>query len=127
VSPDAVDAALRIRERLGFSGEGTRGMYLCQTFCELGGTRLDEVLDQLHDFLVANPCEVVVVINQDYVTPEDFVGAVADAGLDDVVYRGPTTGEWPTLGAMIETDQRLVFLAENHAGAAPWYHLAYEA
>ena len=127
VSPDAVDAALRIRERLGFSGEGTRGMYLCHTFCELGGTRLDEVLDQLHDFLVANPGEVVVVINQDYVTPEDFVGAVADAGLDDVVYRGPTTGEWPTLGEMIETDQRLVFLAENHAGAAPWYHLAYEA
>ena len=27
---------------------------------------------------------------------------------------------------MIEADHRLVLLAENHAGAAPWYQLAYE-
>jgi hypothetical protein len=27
---------------------------------------------------------------------------------------------------MIDTNQRVVFLAENHAGAAPWYHLAYD-
>ena len=28
---------------------------------------------------------------------------------------------------MIDRNQRVVFLAENHAGAAPWYRLAYEA
>jgi hypothetical protein len=101
-------------------------MYLCHSFCELGGTPLSDVLHQLHDFLVANPGEVVVVINQDYVTPEDFVGAVEKAGLGDLVYRGPTGhGRWPTLRQMIDSDQRVVFLAENHAGAAPWYHLAY--
>jgi hypothetical protein len=27
---------------------------------------------------------------------------------------------------MIDSNQRVVFLAENHAGAAPWYHLAYD-
>ena len=27
---------------------------------------------------------------------------------------------------MIDCDQRLVLLAENHAGAAPWYQLAYK-
>ena len=27
---------------------------------------------------------------------------------------------------MIDADHRLVLLAENHAGAAPWYQLAYE-
>ena len=27
---------------------------------------------------------------------------------------------------MIDDDHRLVLLAENHAGAAPWYQLAYE-
>ncbi len=126
VSQAQVEAALRIRDRLGFAGQGERGMYLCHSFCELGGTRLEPVLDELYRFLVANPGEVVVVINQDYVTPEDFVGAVVDAKLDRFVYRGPVDGQWPTLREMIDSSQRLVFLAENHAGAAPWYHLAYK-
>jgi hypothetical protein len=126
VSQAQVDAALRIRDRIGFAGHGERGMYLCHTFCELGGTPLEPVLDELHRFLVANPGEVVVVINQDYVTPKDFVGAVADAKLDEFVYRGPVDGPWPTLREMVDSGQRLVFLAENHAGAAPWYHLAYK-
>ena len=127
VSPDAVDAALRTRERLGFRGEGERGMYLCHTFCELGGTPLEGVLDDVHDFLVSNPEEVLVIINQDYVTPEDFVAAVRDAGLEELAYRVPTKGAWPTLRQMIDRGRRAVFLAENHAGAAPWYHLAYES
>ena len=86
------------------------------------------MLDDIHDFLVANPNEVLVVINQDYVTPEDFVGAVkrrrARASSSTA---GPTDGDWPTLREMIDRNQRVVFLAENHAGAAPWYHPAYEA
>ena len=60
-------------------------------------------------------------------TPDDFVGAIADAGLDPYVYRGPTGDDWPTLREMIRVDQRLVLLAENHAGGAPSYHLAYKA
>ena len=125
VNPDAVDAALRIRERLGFAGEGERGIYLCHTFCELGGTRLDSVLDDLRDFLIANPNEVLVVINQDYVTPADFVAAAEDAGLHDFAYRGPFSGDWLTLRQMTDRNQRVLFLAENEAGAAPWYRPVY--
>ena len=127
MSDDAVDAALRIRERLGFSGVGTRGMYLCHTFCELGATTLSSVLDDIHDFLVANPDEVLVVINQDYVTPADFVKAANDAGLGDLVYSGPITDTEPTLGDMVDSGRRLVLLAENHAGGASWYRPAYQS
>src|SRR3712207_1664008 len=59
VSPSAVDSALRLRERLGFSGEGERDMYLCHSFCELGGTLLSEALRDLHDFLIADRKSVV--------------------------------------------------------------------
>jgi hypothetical protein len=126
VSPDAIDAAERIRERLGFEGKGERGMYLCHSFCELGATRLDSVLADLRTFLVANPGAVVVVINQDYVTPEDFVRAVEDADLEELAYSGPVSGSWPTLREMVDSGERVVFLAENRAGGAPWYHRAYD-
>jgi hypothetical protein len=127
VSDDAVDAALRIRDRLGFSGEGVRGMYLCHSFCELGATTLASMLDDLRDFLVANPGAVVVAINQDYVTPEDFVGAVRDADLEEFVYKGPVGIQWRTLREMVDSNERLVLMAENHAGGAPWYHSAYDS
>ena len=125
VSPEAISSALRLRERLGFRGQGTRGMYLCHSFCELGATPLADGLDDIHEFLATHPAEVVVVINQDYVTPADFVEAIDDAGLTRYA---ATLGAqpWPTLRSMIESDHRLVLMAENHAGAAPWYQLAYE-
>jgi len=125
LSEDSVDAALRLRERLGFRGEGKRGMYLCHSFCELGATPLAAGLEDIHQFLVTHPAEVVVVVNQDYVTPADFVEAIGDAGLTRYVFKGLAREPWPTLREMIERNQRLVLLAENRAGAAPWYQLAY--
>jgi hypothetical protein len=126
VSPEAVAAAERLRERAGYRGQGVRGMYLCHTFCELGATPLSDGLRDIHDFLVTHPGEVVVVINQDYVTPTDFVQALGSAGLAAYAFTPPAGDDWPTLGEMIERDQRLVVLAENHAGAAPWYQLVYD-
>ena len=99
VSPHSVAAAERLRDRLGFRGRGERGMYLCHTFCELGSTPLAPVLEDIRDFLVTHPGDVLVVINQDYVTPEDFTGAVEDAGLADYAFAPPREGPWPTLGS----------------------------
>ena len=87
---------------------------------------LASALADLRSFLVSNPGEVVVVINQDEgVTPTDIAGAFEKAGLLDLVYRGPL-GPFPTLREMIDSGQRLVVMAENDAGEIPWYHLAYE-
>ena len=122
----AIDAAMRTRERLGFAGKGERGMYLCHGFCELGASRLEPVLSDIRSFLVSHPDDVIAIVNQDYVTPQDMVAAVRAAGLEAFAYRGPVDGEWPTLREMIDSGQRLVLLAENRAGAAPWYRLAYD-
>jgi hypothetical protein len=122
----AVDAATGIRSRLGSTDEGKPGIFLCHGFCELGAVSLDSALADLRAFLVSNPGEVVVVINQDEgVSPTDIEGAFDKAGLLDLIYRGPL-GPFPTLRAMIDSGQRLVVLAENDAGTVPWYHLAYE-
>jgi hypothetical protein len=121
----AVDAALRIRSRLERRGEGKRGIYLCHGFCEIGAVSLSSALTDLRSFLVAHPGAVVVVINQDEgVSPADIRDAFAQAGLLDLVYRGPL-GPFPTLREMIDANQRLVVMAENDAGDIPWYHLAY--
>ena len=102
-------------------------MYLCHTFCEIGSTPLADVLDDIHDFLVTHPAEVLVIINQDAVTPQDFVAALDTAGLAGYALEPPPRGSaWPTLREMIEQDRRLVVLAENEAGAAPWYQLVYD-
>jgi hypothetical protein len=127
VSPQAAEAAQRLRARLGFGGNGKRGMYLCHTFCELGATLLSTGLGQIHDFLATHPSAVMVVINQDYITPADFVKAVGDAGLTQYVFKDFDSKPWPTLREMIDSNQRLVLLAENHAGGAPWYRLAYKS
>ena len=55
------------------------------------------------------------------------MGAVRDAELEPFAYDGPVDGTWQTLREMTDSGKRVVFLAENQAGAAPWYHLAYKA
>jgi hypothetical protein len=121
----AVEAALRIRSRLGRQPTGPRGIYLCHGFCEIGSVSLDSALADLRAFLVSHPAEVVEIVNQDEgVSPADIERAFSKAGLLDLVYRGPL-GPFPTLRSMIDTNQRLVVMAENDAGSIPWYHLAY--
>lgn len=125
VGEQAVTAAERIRSRLGSQNLGTRQIYLCHTFCELGAVSLSDTLADLRSYLVTHPGEVVIVINQDEgVTPADIGRAFARAGLLDLVYRGPF-GPFPTLREMIDSGRRLVVMAENDAGDSPWYHLAF--
>ncbi|MBV8734213.1 MAG: hypothetical protein JO120_05470 [Solirubrobacterales bacterium] len=56
--------------------------------------------------------------------PPDIAQAFEQAGLGDLIYRGPL-GPFPTLAQMVQSDQRLVVMAENDADDIPWYHLAY--
>ncbi|HEY1509165.1 MAG TPA: hypothetical protein VGF93_09210 [Solirubrobacteraceae bacterium] len=126
IGEPAVAAAERLRSRIGPHGSGSRGIYLCHTFCEFGAVSFPSALADIRSFLVSNPGEVLIVVIQDEgVTPADTERAFGDAGLLDLVYRGPL-GPFPTLREMIDSNQRLVVMAENDAGTVPWYHLAYD-
>ncbi len=120
LSPESVAAANRIRDRLGFAGEGARGLYLCHGFCELGATSLASVLADIRRFLVANPGEVLAIVHQDQIAPEDWVDAIRRARLEPFAYDGAAGGPWATLGEMVESGKRLVILNENRSGGAPW-------
>lgn len=124
---EAVEAAMRIRDRMVGEETGDREVYLGHGFCELGATRFADALEQIYEFLVVNPGEVIVIIIQDEgVTPQDVAECFARSGLERLVYRGPVAGPWPTLREMVESDQRVVVLAENNAEGVPWYHRAVE-
>ncbi len=129
IGPQALDAALRIRDRLVDSSVvGERKVYLCHRFCELGAIPIDQAFREYRDFLAANPDEILVIVIEDYVAPEDIESAVESSGLIDYVYKGPLGPPWPTLGEMAESNGRVLMMAENDAGGGsiPWYHEAYE-
>jgi hypothetical protein len=126
LGPEAFDAALRIRDRLVTGGDqGAHQIYLCHRFCELGAIPLDKTLDEIRDFVVQHPDQVLVIVVEDYVKPQDVVAAVENSGLVDYVYKGAITSSTPTLGDMVSSGHRVVLMAEQHGGAAPWYRSGY--
>ena len=124
LGPEAFAAAMRVRDRL-VGASGATGLYMCHGFCELGAVLFDSALAQVREFLVSHPHEVVLLVLEDYVTPQDIAAAVDSAGLTPYTYAGPPHGPLPTLREMIERDQRLVIMGENQTGDIPWYLPAY--
>jgi len=126
VGAEAVDAAMRIRDRLTGPATGPRAAYLCHGFCELGAVPLVTMLEGVRDFLVQNPGEVLVFVIEDYVTPADVEAAFRESGLERFLYRGAVKAPFPTLREMIDADQRLVVFGENDTTGVSWYHPAFE-
>jgi hypothetical protein len=126
LGPQAVDAALRIRDRLVTGPDAEHAIYFCHRFCELGAVPGDEMLSDIRDFVVQHPDQVLVVDVEDYVKPADFVAAVQKAGLDQYAYSGPITSSTPTLREMIDSGKPVIFMAENKAGVEPWYRNGYD-
>ncbi len=124
---EGVEAAMRIRERLIGEKEGERDVYMCHGFCELGETRFVTALEEMRDFLIVNPNEVLIIVIQDEgVTPADVAACFAKSGLEEFVYKGSVKPPWPTLREMIGRDERMLVFAENNAEGVPWYHPVFE-
>jgi hypothetical protein len=109
----------------GKGTQGKRGLYLCHVVCQIGATPLTSVLRSMRDYVRKHPGTVLLIDNEDYITPRDFAGAVKKSGLLKYVYRGKPGPKWPTLRTMIKRHQQVVMLAEHRAAGVPWYHLDY--
>ena len=121
----AVDAAARLRA--GSDASGERRTYMCHGWCELGALPLAEELAKIAEWLDANPTEVIVVVIQDAISPEDTAAAFEESGLLDAVYHHTPGKAFPTLREMIASGERVIVMAENETGdELDWYLQAYD-
>jgi hypothetical protein len=95
---------------------------LCHGPCSLASTPHREALTAIVAFLQANPREVLAIIYEDHVAAEAIAADYAATGADALVFTHPSGEPWPTLGAMIDADTRLLVTAESGAPPPPWYH-----
>jgi hypothetical protein len=126
VGKEGVDAAMRIRDRFAGQDTGPTGLYLCHGFCELGAQPFGPWLTTLYEFLAQHPDEVVVLVIEDYVSPQDLASEFERAGLIDLVYRGPARAPWPTLQELIDTRQRVLVMTESGRPGVPWLPGAFD-
>lgn len=124
---EAVEAAMRIRDRMVGEPTGPQDVYLGHGFCELGATKFVDALSEMRDFLILHPDDIVFIMVQDEgVSPADVADCFQRSGLIEMVYKGPVVKPWPTLREMVESNQRVIVMAENHWEGVPWYHGAFE-
>jgi hypothetical protein len=102
------------------------GLFLCHVLCALGGVPLSDGLAQVRSFLADNPDDVVTLIIEDEVTRADLVRALTNAGLVNDAYSHEPRQGWPTLGELIDRNQRLVVFAENSGPPPTWYQSAFD-
>jgi hypothetical protein len=116
------------RLAFGESPHGDAEPYLCHVLCELGATKLDTALAKIDDWLSTHPDEFLVIVIEDYVSPEETAQAFQRTGLLHYAYTPAPTAVPPTLGELIERDKRLMVLAEhdNGGGEFPWYGSAFD-
>ena len=84
------------------------------------------VLREIRSFLVAHPDEVIIIIVEDTVTPEDLASSFEKSGLASLVYKGSATPQWPTLHELIESDRRLLVFIESGTPGVSWLRPAFK-
>ena len=121
-------AVLKAAERLvghrlgGTTDEGEPDVWLCHTVCELGATRMSDTLEQMREFLEANPGEVVILFVEPYVKPADLARLFKGAGLDGYLAELSRDEPLPTLGELVDSGKRMIVFTEKDAdGTYPWY------
>lgn len=124
--PAAQEVARNAIDAGDFKSKGD-GSYLCHMACGLGARALTDTLNEIAAFMEQNPREVLFVIIQDAVSPEDTADALVSVGLDQYIYDHLAGEPWPTLGEMIDSGRRLVVMAEEEGPPPSWYQNVWES
>ena len=121
--PEVLKAAERLAGRLGAGDiDGDREVWLCHTVCELGATKMTDVLTTVREFLDENRGEVVILFIEPYVPPREIADQFERAGLDRYVATFARDEPLPTLRRLVRTNRRVIVFTEKDAdGTVPWY------
>ena len=95
---------------------------LCHAFCALGSRPLLDAMEELRDFLVDHPTEIITIIFEDHIPGPRTVEVLETAGLTDFVYTHDPASPWPTLREMIQANTRLVITNESAGPPPAWLH-----
>jgi hypothetical protein len=107
--------------------------YLCHAACGIWGQRpLLDGLQEIAAWMTDHPREVVTFIMQSDLDEEVFHQSLVEAGLADasgeptsadVLYfhDAPPGTPWPTLGAMLDGNQRLVVFTDDTSANGAWH------
>jgi hypothetical protein len=96
---------------------------LCHGECFVANTPFVPMLNDLADWLEANPGEVVTFILESYVDEAAIQQSLMDGGVWDYVYHHDQApgSPWPTLGEMVDSDQRLVVFTDDGNANGQWH------
>jgi len=99
--------------------------HLCHSLCQLGKEPLQSGLLKIRRYLDLHPQEVVTIIFEAYVSEDATEAAFAAAGLLPYLHAQPVASPWPTLGALIDAETRLVVFTDER-GDLPWHHYVWD-
>jgi hypothetical protein len=105
---------------------GDEGVVLCHGTCSLGSIAHASVLEEIVDFMEMHPNEVVSIVYQDGVSPEDLAVDFESTGAIDLVFTRDGSTPWPTLREMIDSGTRLFVTAESAGPPPAWHHYVWE-
>jgi hypothetical protein len=85
----------------------------------------EPIVDQAID---SGPDEFLILFVEDQVSPKDTEAAFERSGILRYAYVHERDRPFPTLRELIESDRRLLVMAEvdNGNGTIPWYHAGFE-
>lgn len=133
--PDQLTAGIRFLQSQTQKFELDGSIHMCHTDCALedGGTVV-QYMKQVKSWLDNNPREVVTILltNPDKFPMATFDGIYKQVGLDKMSFRPSTSprplamGDWPTLGDLIGSGQRLItFMGMCTSSSSQYQQLTY--
>ncbi|MFN8267077.1 MAG: phosphatidylinositol-specific phospholipase C domain-containing protein [Chitinophagales bacterium] len=78
-----------------------------------GSEKLVDVLIEIKNFMLANPKEIISIIFENNGSNSQLIKAIDSSGLNNYSYIHTGGTKWPTLQALIDSNQRLVLFVEQ--------------